>query len=70
MSDISWINQLKLRFGMGTTGNAAVDPYGTLGVIGAYWMPFSTGNTMIFVTNEPYYSSFSNLMSNKKAGRQ
>lgn len=66
MSDISWINQLKLRFGMGTTGNAAVDPYGTLGVIGAYWMPFSTGNTMIFVTNEPYYSSSSNLMSNKK----
>lgn len=65
MSDISWINQLKLRFGMGTTGNAAVDPYGTLGVIGAYWMPFSTGNTMIFVTNEPYYSSSSNLMSNK-----
>ena len=65
MSDISWINQLKLRFGMGTTGNAAVDPYGTLGVIGAYWMPFSTGNSMIFVTNEPYYSSSSNLMSNK-----
>ena len=65
MKDISWINQLKLRFGMGTTGNAAVDPYGTLGVIGAYWMPFSTGNTMIFVTNEPYYSSSSNLMSNK-----
>ena len=65
MKDISWINQLKLRFGMGTTGNAAVDPYGALGVIGAYWMPFSTGNTMIFVTNEPYYSSSSNLMSNK-----
>lgn len=65
MSDISWINQLKLRFGMGTTGNAAVDPYGTLGVIGAYWMPFSTGNSMIFVTNEPYYSSSSNLMANK-----
>ena len=65
MSDISWINQLKLRFGMGTTGNAAVDTYGTLGVIGAYWMPFSTGNSMIFVTNEPYYSSSSNLMANK-----
>lgn len=68
MSDISWINQLKLRFGMGTTGNAAVSAYGTLGAIGAYWMPFSTGNTMIFVTNEPYYSSSQNLMPNKDLG--
>ena len=68
MKDISWLNQLKLRFGVGTTGNAAVDPYGTLGVIGAYWMPYSTGNTMIFVTNEPYYSSSSNLMPNKELG--
>ena len=68
MKDISWINQLKLRFGMGTTGNAAVSAYGTLGAIGAYWMPFSTGNTMIFVTNEPYYSKSNNLMPNKDLG--
>lgn len=59
LKDVSWINQLKLRFGMGTTGNAAVDPYGTLSPIGAYYMPFSTGNTMIFVTNEPYYVDMS-----------
>lgn len=68
IKDIPWISQLKLRVGMGTTGNAAVDPYGTLGAIGAYWMPFSTGNTMIFATNEPYYVDLSkkgNLLSNK-----
>lgn len=68
MKDISWINQLKLRVGMGTTGNAAVDPYGTLGVIAAKWMPFSGGNTMIFATNEPYYVDMSkdgNLLSNQ-----
>lgn len=68
MKDISWISQLKLRFGMGTTGNAAVDPYGTLGVISAKWMPFSEGNSMIFITNEPYYvnmASDGNLLSNK-----
>lgn len=68
MADITWINQLKLRAGMGTTGNSSVDPYGTLGVIGAYWMPFSTGNTLILTTNEPYYVKDQNLMSNKNLG--
>lgn len=68
MQDVKWVDQLKLRLGMGTTGNAAVSAYGTLGVIGAYWMPFSTGNSMIFVTNDPYYSSSSNLMPNKDLG--
>ena len=65
MKDINWINQLKLRLGVGTTGNSAVSPYGTLGVISSYWMPFSTGNYNILVTNEPYYTSGSNSMPNK-----
>lgn len=65
MKDIKWIDQLKLRFGIGTTGNSAVDPYGTLGVISSYFMPFSTANTRILVTNEPYYTSGSNQMPNK-----
>ena len=45
--------------------NFTVDPYETLGVISSYWMPFSTGNSQIFVTNEPYYTSGSNRMPNK-----
>ena len=65
---IDWVDQLKVRFGVGATGNSAVDAYGTLGVISAYWMPFSTGNSMIFVTNEPYYTSGSNKMPNKELG--
>ncbi len=65
MKNITWIDQLKLRLGVGVTGNSAVDPYGTLGVISGYWMPFSTGNTQILVTNEPYYTSGSNKMPNK-----
>ncbi len=68
LNDITWIDQLKLRFGVGVTGNSAVDPYGTLGVISSYWMPFSTGNTQILVTNEPYYSNSSNRMPNKNLG--
>lgn len=65
LSDISWLEQLKLRFGVGITGNSSVSPYGTLGVINSYWMPFSTGNTQILVTNEPYYSNSQVKMPNK-----
>lgn len=68
LKDVKWINQLKLRLGVGTTGNSSVDPYGTLGVISSYWMPFSSGNTQILVTNEPYYTSGSNKMPNKNLG--
>ena len=68
LKNVNWIDQLKLRAGVGVTGNAAVSPYGTLGVISSYWMPFSTGNSQIFVTNEPYYTSGSNAMPNKNLG--
>ena len=63
MKDINWIDQLKVRFGVGVTGNAAVGPYGTLGIISSYWMPFSTGNTQILVTNERPPSGTSALTS-------
>ena len=68
LRDVNWIDQLKLRFGIGVTGNSSVGPYGTLGVISGYWMPFSTGNSFILVTNEPYYSSGSNKLPNKNLG--
>jgi len=68
LRDVTWLDQLKLRVGVGVTGNAAVSPYGTLGVISSYWMPFSTGNSQILVTNEPYYTSGSNAMPNKNLG--
>ena len=68
MKDITWIDQLKLRLGVGVTGNSAVNPYGTLGLINSYWMPFSTGNSQILVTNEPYYSSNQVQMPNKNLG--
>ena len=68
LKDVNWIDQLKVRFGVGVTGNSAVSPYGTLGVISSYWMPFSTGNSQILVTNEPYYSNSQNQMPNKNMG--
>jgi TonB-linked SusC/RagA family outer membrane protein len=68
MKDVTWIDQLKVRLGVGVTGNSAVSPYGTLGLINSYWMPFSTGNSQILVTNEPYYSNNQVQMPNKNLG--
>ena len=68
LKNVSWLDQLKLRLGVGVTGNAAVSPYGTLGLINSYWMPFSTGNSQILVTNEPYYSNSQVQMPNKNLG--
>ncbi len=65
LQDVNWLDQLKLRVGVGTTGNSSISAYQTLGVISSYWMPFSQGNSRILVTNEPYYTSGSNKMPNK-----
>ncbi|MDR2498099.1 MAG: TonB-dependent receptor [Tannerellaceae bacterium] len=70
--DKPWLDNLKLRFGIGTTGNAAVDPYGTLGSIQSGRQPFnginSDGNIIIYTTNEPFYVRDQIGMPNKQLG--
>lgn len=70
LRDVSWLDNLKLRVGIGVTGNSAVGAYGTLGVVSQYNMPGngSTDSYTIITPNEPYYSSSSNQMPNKKLG--
>ena len=68
MKDISWINQLKLRFGLGTTGNSAVSAYSTLGNIQSFYVPFGSTLTPAYATNEPYYTSSQVKMANKNLG--
>lgn len=72
MSDISWIENLKLRIGVGTTGNAAVNPYATLGAIQSARQPFNginnDGNTTIYTTNEPFYTDSQIGMPNVHLG--
>jgi len=69
---IAVINQLKLRFGVGTTGNSAVEPYQTLGGISSFYVPFGAGggNTQGYTTNEPYYTASKNFnrMANPNLG--
>lgn len=73
LRDKEWINNLKLRVGVGTTGNSSVDAYGTLGVVSQFKMPGDGYNSSfpILSTNEPYYvnmDSKQNYMPNKTLG--
>lgn len=49
LKDVSWLDNLKLRVGFGTTGNAAVVPYGTLGNVQSNYLPFIGMNNQIFI---------------------
>ncbi|GLB49343.1 SusC/RagA family TonB-linked outer membrane protein [Neptunitalea lumnitzerae] len=40
-----WLNQLKLRFGVGTTGNSAINPYSTKGALTPLFYP--NGGTLV-----------------------
>ncbi|MGK2862222.1 MAG: SusC/RagA family TonB-linked outer membrane protein [Chitinophagaceae bacterium] len=39
MQNVGWLNDLKLRIGVGTTGNSAVEAYQTKGRTGSYFYP-------------------------------
>lgn len=45
VKEADWLDNLKLRFGFGKTGNSAVDPYQTRGSLGQSWYPFDNGST-------------------------
>ena len=73
MKNVSWVSNLKLRLGVGVTGNAAVAPYNTKGDITSIWLPFNdptgkTWNVLGYTTNEPYYSNNQLTMANANLG--
>lgn len=69
MKDINWIDNLKIRFGFGTTGNSSVDPYATKGSISSMYLPFNgLSNQIGYTTNEPYYTKDQLTMANAALG--
>jgi TonB-linked SusC/RagA family outer membrane protein len=59
LKDVRWIDQLKLRYGWGIVGNAAVSPYKTSGEI----------ETAVYVFNETITPGYkSNVMPNTELG--
>ncbi|MHC0442490.1 SusC/RagA family TonB-linked outer membrane protein [Flavobacterium sp. 3-210] len=69
LKNVDWIKNLKLRLGVGTSGNSSVNPYGTLGNISQIFLPFNgQSNAIGFTTNEPYYTDTQTGMPNKNLG--
>jgi len=42
MKNTTWVNDLKLRFGVGVTGNSAINPYATQGAVTSLFYPYIT----------------------------
>lgn len=69
LKNVTWVDNLKLRLGVGTSANSSVAPYGTLGNISQIFLPFNgMSNVIGFTTNEPYYTASQTGMANKNLG--
>ena len=69
VKNIGWVSNLKLRLGVGVTGNSAVSPYATKGDITSIYLPFNgMENVLGYTTNEPYYSGTQLTMANPELG--
>lgn len=69
LRNVSWLDNLKLRVGLGVTGNAAIDPYATKGDITSFYLPFNGMNNVLgYATNEPYYTKDQLSMANDNLG--
>lgn len=58
LQNIRWIDNLKLRVGLGVVGNSAIKPYETLGDVKQYFIPFGGANDV------EAYAPGTDLMSN------
>ena len=64
LKNVNWINQLKLRLGVGVTGNSAIDPYQTKGMVVPFYYPF--GSTLVpgYAASEPLAGGETVTMAN------
>ncbi len=53
IKNLNWIDQLKLRFGFGTTGNSAIDPYATKGAITSLYYTWGSTVELGQVASDP-----------------
>lgn len=67
LQNMNWISQLKMRLGVGVTGNSAVDPYQTKGEIQSLIYPFGSSLANGYVTSDPI-SGDELAMANKELG--
>ncbi|MFL9485079.1 SusC/RagA family TonB-linked outer membrane protein [Chitinophagaceae bacterium LWZ2-11] len=53
MKNIKWINQLKVRAGLGTTGNSSVAPYATKGAVQTLYYTWGSSVQAGYVSSDP-----------------
>lgn len=53
LQNANWINQLKLRVGVGVTGNSAIEPYQTKGMVVPFYYPFGSSLVPGYAASEP-----------------
>ena len=68
LRDIAWMNNLKIRAGVGTTGNSAIDPYSTLGQIQSVFVPTADGQEKAYLMNDPAAVKDMLVMANTEVG--
>ena len=65
LKDVTWLNQLKFRLGVGVTGNSAIDPYQTKGAIVSLYYPFGSALAPGYAASEPLIKDGAVAMANK-----
>ncbi len=69
LRDVAWMNNLKIRAGVGTTGNSAIDPYSTLGGIQGIFIPTTDGTQVKgYTMNDPSVVKNLLVMANTEVG--
>src|SRR5690606_8433510 len=67
MPETTWLDQLKVRVGVGTTGNAAIEPYRTKGGILPLFYPYGGAIAQGYVPAE-FQISADAIMANHGLG--
>ncbi|MCM1254499.1 MAG: SusC/RagA family TonB-linked outer membrane protein, partial [Duncaniella sp.] len=68
LNDVDWLTNLKIRAGVGTTGNSAINPYSTLGLIQSIYVPTSSSYDKAYTINDPAYVKDVLVMANTEVG--
>jgi len=68
LRDVQWLSNLKIRAGVGTTGNSAISPYATLGKIQSVYVPTADGIEKAYTMNEPANVKDVLVMANTTVG--
>jgi len=68
LRDVQWLSQLKIRAGVGTTGNSAINPYATLGQIQSYYVPTMDGYDKAYTINDQAFVKDLLVMANTEVG--